>query len=612
MKEIELIDRREPNVKHFLQEDGTIVARIYNTNVHFFKDGKYEEIDNTLVKKNNQYINLNNDYRVLFDDNGKDSLIRIEREKSYLDIKMNNSNLSNLKRGNKISKLSEQVLYPEIMEDIDIEYKTLPSKVKETIVLKSKPINDITFTIKTNLELNLTNGSIKAKRGNEDLFTIEKPYMEDSNGVINNNIYYEIFKTGDFYEIKLILDYDWLTSKERMYPIYIDPTITDNKTSIGIMDTYIYDGDTSDVRYNKDILKAGVERINNSDRINETLIKFDLPQIGTGSEVIKATLTLCGYVTYNTPGTQSNKAIEIHRITESWNEQDANWNNMIGKFDPKVEGIQFVKRSWVENNEIIPQYSSNPYGDITDLVKHWYKDTENFGLMIKSVSDVYVDENFPAFYSKNHTIPNANPEPVLEISYRNQNGLEEYWDYIESKFNIGSTYVNTYNGNLVGLFKISSTIGSKLPAVLNLVYNTNDVIADNKGFKFNLLQTIKEITIGDTVYYQFVDEDNTIHYFKNTRYSVLKDVHNIPPVGIPYDEEEYYETREYISDEDGLMLKLEFVNSEYIITDKYNNTLHFAKNNVNDEFYYLKSIKDSENNQIHILHNSNNEITKRS
>lgn len=41
MKEVELINKRKPIEKHFLQEDGTIVAKIYDSNIHYLKNGKY-------------------------------------------------------------------------------------------------------------------------------------------------------------------------------------------------------------------------------------------------------------------------------------------------------------------------------------------------------------------------------------------------------------------------------------------------------------------------------------------------------------------------------------------------------------------------------------------
>ena len=44
MKEIELIEKRRSREKHFLREDCTFVAKLYDKDIHFYKNGKYEEI----------------------------------------------------------------------------------------------------------------------------------------------------------------------------------------------------------------------------------------------------------------------------------------------------------------------------------------------------------------------------------------------------------------------------------------------------------------------------------------------------------------------------------------------------------------------------------------
>ena len=54
MKEIELINKRKKREKHFLQEDGTIIAKIYDSDIHYLKNDKYEEIDNRFIKDNNK------------------------------------------------------------------------------------------------------------------------------------------------------------------------------------------------------------------------------------------------------------------------------------------------------------------------------------------------------------------------------------------------------------------------------------------------------------------------------------------------------------------------------------------------------------------------------
>lgn len=45
----EVVDKRESNVKYFKKVDGTTVASYYNEPVHYFENGKWEQIDNRLV-----------------------------------------------------------------------------------------------------------------------------------------------------------------------------------------------------------------------------------------------------------------------------------------------------------------------------------------------------------------------------------------------------------------------------------------------------------------------------------------------------------------------------------------------------------------------------------
>ena len=59
MKEIELKNLRGIREKHFLQKNGNIVAKMFDTDIHFKKGNTYEEIDNTLLKEENYFYNKN-------------------------------------------------------------------------------------------------------------------------------------------------------------------------------------------------------------------------------------------------------------------------------------------------------------------------------------------------------------------------------------------------------------------------------------------------------------------------------------------------------------------------------------------------------------------------
>ena len=602
MKEIELIDKRKLKEKHFLQEDGTIRAELYDSAIHFKKNGKFEEIDNTLSEKNGFYSNKNNSFKVKFNKNTSNELISVEEEEYYLKINLltKEEKHININKGKHTSKLCQKIKYEDIIKNIDIEYKLFSSKLKESIILKNKNAvkETIEFLINTNLDLNIdSDGSVSALNSGKKIFIIEKPYMVDLNRKYNEALHYELKKQGKDYILILHLDLNWLQAEERSYPVIIDPTITNYTNENSVYDTYIYPGDTNVDRNSQDILKCGVERINNSDRVNRSLIKFDLPSIGTGSQVVKATLNLAGYPILN--GSYEYDIIDVHRVTADWNENTANWSGMNDKFDNRVEGAFESYRSSTDSSGNIDLILNEV--DLTNLVAKWYTGTQNFGLMLKQNTESYRSDVLPSFFSKNNNVIGNNLKPILSIVYRNQNGLEDYMNLQTQNFCNGNTFVNTFNGNLIAKFDIGSTNISKLPIAISAVYNTNDVILNNNigyglGWRLNLSQRIKNLSIDNINYLEYIDEDGTSHYFLSEK-KYVDENDNIITISEP---NTYY-------DEDGLNFEIVDNNNYYILTDNSGNTYKFIKNN---DTSYLTEICDSFENGINITYDGNNRITK--
>ena len=164
MREVELINKRRPREKQFLREDGSIVAKIYNKDVHYNKKGKYEEIDNTLIKEKDGYSNKSNSYKVFFKEETEDSLMKMSKDDNYLDIKLKKCNKTKINKKERTNKLREDITYNNVLEGVDIEYQTLSNKVKETIVLKNNKYKKLEFIVDTNLSLELKENYIIAKK----------------------------------------------------------------------------------------------------------------------------------------------------------------------------------------------------------------------------------------------------------------------------------------------------------------------------------------------------------------------------------------------------------------------------------------------------------------
>ncbi len=607
MKEIELIDKRKKCEKHFLQENGEIIAKMYEEPIHFLKNGKYEEINNTLILKDDYYINQSNSYKVWFGLHPQEDFMHLETLDYYLNIRLKNHDKFSIQKNPNQSILEDRICYKNIFENIDLDYQVLPTKVKESIVLHNQNVdlNALEFIIRTNMELSIVDDKrICASKDGNAVFYMDAPYMYDTNDIINRNVHYHLEKLGQEYTLKLIVDQEWLNNLNVAYPVVIDPTITSDTNDNSVYDTYIYPGDTGIDRNNREYLKVGVERVRDVDIPNRALLKFELPVLGTGSYVVKSELHLTGYP--DLTDTHESEFINIYRVTENWNEATADWNTMHDKFDSsKIEGtLESIRNYRLEEDGSIRLLGT--VCDITSLVQKWYTGTSNYGILLKTNKEQYqnaaVRNVIPMFFSKNNQI-NGNPKPLLVVVYRNQNGLENYMDYNKHNFTQGTTYHNTYNGNLTGVFDIGATIGGKLPISLKLIYNTNDVVLNQNlgygiGYRLNLLQTIKKEQIDDKDYLAYVDEDGTIHYFLNQK--------------INFDPSHGFETEDagnLYFDEDGLELTIERSSDDlyYIMKDKNGNQKKFVKNG---DYSYLTEMKDVSENKISITYDSSHRITK--
>lgn len=570
----EILSKRNYREKHFLKENGEIEAHVYDHDIHFLKNNKFLEIDNTLIKVKDHFENKLNSFKSIFT---KDD-VKLTKDNYYL-------NISLLNKLNILPILEKNhIIYKNLLNNIDINYNVIDNKVKESIIINRKPLlNKLIFIIDTNLSLQEDKNKIIAKDNNEVIFEIEEPFAFDSANNYNHNLKYTLNKNI----LTLDIGDDWFLSKDRTYPITIDPTITSASKNEDNKSTYIYPNDTNTTRYNESILKSGIDK---QGIIYRTLLKFGLPSISTGSQIVNASFRLISYPkSYQSTDEMANEKysfLTVHELTEDWDEQTANWNTMNDKYKSRIEYYVPYRPSELNGTTVTPY---NAGSDITNLVQKWYSGSPNYGIMIKAHKElVEANDDVCKFFSRHYNTQTSLVEPLLIITYRNQNGLEDYMSYETQNFTEGNTYINNYNGNLTASFNLIETLGLSFPINLSLYYNTNDYLLNNdfgftKGYKLNYHQILKEITIENIKFIEYTDEDGTIHYFRfNT------------------------ENNTYI-DEDNLNLKITKEDTKYIMNDKNNNKLEFSKLNDN---WYLTKIIDNNNKINTVEYNTDTKITK--
>lgn len=285
----------------------------------------------------------------------------------------------------------------------------------------------------------------------------------------------------------------WLKAQERIYPVVIDPVTTTSKKASEIYDAHV------DSLYEEDnFQKSIILKTMGGDEVQRSFIRFELPEMKTGDMVVSARLVLVSLAEDN-----KERTVEVHKVLHAWNSNSINWYNK-PLYSETIEDLCCYKG---DKQKYITM-------DITRMVKDWYQNGGNYGLMLK---DDYELSGYTEFLSSDCDNGYQDMRPRIDISYVNYSGLEDYWTYhSQDAGRAGTVHVNDYNGNLIMIHDTMNTEGSLEPMALSHVYNSNNCATDlgyGYGFALNYHQTLAKTKIGGTDYYKHTDGDGTIHYF---------------------------------------------------------------------------------------------------
>lgn len=413
---------REPNIKYFENEDGTVTATVYDSPVHYEKDGALEEIDNTLELKvdsdgDSIWQNKANDFIVSMpaslDDSSK---VSIEYEEYLLKFGLSETNMSvssaeitnppsesemelqltdelnNARTEDERVKILNEnqmavrnqnsaIQYDEILPNTDIQYQLNSKTLKENLIFHEVPAETAyTFDLEyTGLVAVLQeNNSIlfydedDTNRENE-IFILAAPYMFDGKDIFNSNIQVILEETENGARYTMIPDKQWLNDSERVYPVTLDPTVYTKQDAVNDQDNHVCES-PSNANTNwrtLDRMYAGSWKSGNSVYENRIYVRLPLPsEIKSANWITNATFTMWLYPTTSFQSA-SNLTLDLHQVNYNWNSSTITWNTQknytIGaKIDDTVSNKTNVSNTWT----------------ITSLAKTWYSGTNN-GLMIK-------------------------------------------------------------------------------------------------------------------------------------------------------------------------------------------------------------------------------------
>ncbi|MDD5902214.1 MAG: hypothetical protein PUC58_02485 [Oscillospiraceae bacterium] len=635
----EVEGKREEDVKHFLNSDGSYTAVKYAEPVHYRQtdEAEWEDIDNTLRMHSGSYIPASSPLDVSFADSFGDRTVSVrsqghELSWSYLrsdaeitppdivetqelipaegtdtqalkpiedaEISIKAQNLELAAEKDEPYMMPEAVtdglVYADVFPNVDIEYILDSVNLKENIVLKKSGAQN-EFVAQYNIgELTATqvdeqNIELRDAQG-KTIFCISAPYMFDTAGQTSNAVSLDILSEADgALRVKITADKAWLDDESRVYPVKVDPNILEAVQRFDQDATALYKSGAS---YPDGSLVIGNDKGAAYSKA-KAYVKFSLPTLGAGDVVTSGMLCMSQYSgSYGFSGGDVNSLqINVYKVTSSWD------GNSIKK-TRGYTGLPSVSSTVVDYKNVSLSTSSDwVQFDVSKTVKQWYEGEANYGLCLRANDEsAWALATFVA--SDNTNISYRKPQ--LVVTYRSNKGLEGYWSAHEQDLGeSGVGYVNDYTGNLVFIAPLLSTTGNKMPVSLSLVYNgyQHGTAIDRpdtvgKGWRLNIQEKLTPITksgglqtkLYDMGYrYIYSDSDGTEHYFY------------------------YDEDKNRTIDEDGLGLTLTVNSTEtdlekYVITADAGGKMSFSSSG------RLRKVYDDNGNYYKVLFNDNGSI----
>ena len=342
-------DMRQSNVKYFVMDDGSYTMAVYPGAVHTRNsNGKWIDIDNTLKESGKEFTTSdakikfvkkttgNESIFTLHDGNKKITMSLIGAEKGTSGLITNlrtkfDDKATELQKMTTLDKLSSQIIYKDILDGVDLEYVLNGSDVKENIIIKEKKAEYIfAFEIKlSNLTAELSDNSIILSNNGETVYTIPAPFMYDASGEYSEDVTYSLDEiTTGKYILSVIPSSDWINSKERYFPVIVDPSIVaDIDMSVELVEATVNSGLTAGRESN--CVKVGYRDGNRF----ESYIGIKQININNPNSILEADLTYTIQSCYvNSVYASPTEPFTVFMgAVEEWDINTITWNNKPAK-----------------------------------------------------------------------------------------------------------------------------------------------------------------------------------------------------------------------------------------------------------------------------------------
>ncbi|MBW1597815.1 DNRLRE domain-containing protein [Streptomyces sp. JJ38] len=418
---------RTATTKEFRNPDGTRTTHTYTEPVHFrAPEGDWQDIDTSLVPAETA------------DRSAAPQTPVDGRDEDRLHVAADDTGLSVAKQGDDpaIAAMAvgdeghgvafgladaegvggtvadDTVTYEGIRAEADLAIQAEHGRIKETIVLNS-PDAPRTWSFPLELDgltpkLNENGAVLLSDDGGTVRAVIPSGWMEDSSKsdasggpALSGDVVYGLEqRSGGGWTLRVTLDDAWLDSPDRVYPVYVDPSVDDVET---YGDAFVQDDWPNDNFSGDDELKVGSYDGGGS----RAMSYLSFHDIGTTLDNRYIQHVSLGLFNHWSSACDAHE-VRVHQVTQSWSVGTVTWNNA-----PAVKSTPVAKDSFAYGADCGgSRWRVIDLGlDGAELVQGWVDGSvNNYGLSLRAS---YTDSGaWKRFASRN----SANP-PYLAVTH---------------------------------------------------------------------------------------------------------------------------------------------------------------------------------------------------
>ena len=576
---VEIVSRRDANIKHFYLGNNRYQAITYDVPVHYREsdESEWREIDNTLDEAQdadaravfrNRANSLGAEFAAAAD---RGPLVRLTHRGKALTWKFEGeptgaeasvaafaqmaraAGKSHQASRMELADRRSEVYYDGLLPGLSAKYTLVGNRVKEDIIVAdADALSGAALALPDEFEYRLhpnQSVSVLDKDSGEELFKFASPCAFDSSLEGGGAAPVDVALTpmDGYVRMRYLPDAEFLS--RAVYPITIDPIVYTVNASIGVADTVLREQYPNRAFGTSYLMMTGI--IN--DKNNYSLIRFEeLVKIKASDTILYAGLR----VAPNTLQASSTKYVGAYALKQTFVEDDATYDTFspTSASNVEAEAQDFIRRT----------DATYVFFDLTNLYRKWYTldengATQNFGVMLRKPDGFPSNQYYQEFYTKGSSNDNG---PRMVVNYVSHAGLENWWQYeSRSAGRAGAAHVDIFNGNMVFEHPDTSMNGSRMPVSVAHYYNScqcgEEMWHCGKGWRMSVQQQVNMVKLtgdsGLTTYYIWTDGDGIEHAFPKTGTA-------------PYE------------DSEGMGLKLALPNSTSVtITDKSHNVMTFTK-----------------------------------